>query len=243
MDSYQKPGANALRLIVFCNAIADGIVADRRQMSPRFLEKSACTPLSPISEGQLFSTAASQVHSHSRSLPINRIRNLAEYENSSYSPGRGILLRTIWYVMSLILFESGWFPSSSLKRTVLRIFGAEIGRGVVIKPHVRIKYPWRLEIGDHCWIGQDVWIDNLDQVTLESDVCVSQGAYLCTGSHDHRSPRFELKTLPIRICHGAWVAAKCIVLPGTIIDPGTVVSAGTVIDPKRQYIESEKKAE
>lgn len=155
-------------------------------------------------------------------------RNLAAYDNTDYDPGRGAVMRIVWYCVSLLIFESGWFPVSGLKCRLLRMFGATIGQGVVIKPHVRIKYPWKLVVGDHCWIGQEAWIDNLDQVTLESDVCLSQGVYLCTGSHDHRSPTFELKTAPILIRHGAWVAARAIVLGGAVVERGEVVGAGMV---------------
>ena len=161
-------------------------------------------------------------------MPPDNYRNLAAYDNSDFNPGRGAIVRIAWYYVSLIVFESGWFPVSGLKCRVLRWFGAAVGRGVVIKPHVRIKYPWRLTVGDHCWIGQGAWLDSLDQITLESDVCISQDAYLCTGSHDHRSPTFELRTAPIVVKHGAWIAARAIVLGGAVVEPGEVVSAGTV---------------
>ncbi len=143
-----------------------------------------------------------------------------------------MITRALWYFVSLTLFENGWFPVSAPKAWILRQFGAKIGRGLVIRPGVRIKFPWRLEIGEDCWIGQDVWIDNLDQVTLNSDVCVSQGAYLCTGSHDHRSPTFELRIGPITVGHGAWLAAKCIVLQNTTVPPGAVIGAGSVYSSK-----------
>ena len=99
----------------------------------------------------------------------------------------------------------------------------------MLKPNVRIKFPWKLEIGDYSWIGQDVWIDNLDQVTLESDVCISQGVYLCTGSHDRKSPTFELRTGAIVIAHGAWLACRCIILQNVRVGRGAVVGAGRVV--------------
>lgn len=158
-------------------------------------------------------------------------RVLRDYQNSDYQPGRGRVVRAIWYVVSCLLFESSWFPFSSLKARILRLFGAKIGRGLVLHPNVRIKYPWRLQVGDDCWIGRDAWLDNLADITLKSDVCVSQGAYLCTGSHDHRSATFDLKTGPIVIEHGAWICCRSIVLGNSTVSRLTVVSAGEVYSP------------
>lgn len=156
-------------------------------------------------------------------------RNLAAYDSSSFDPGRSLPWRLAWYATSLVVLESGWFPISSLKVGLLRLFGAHIGQGVVIKPHVRIKFPWRLVVGDHCWIGQEAWIDNLAGTRLGDHVCISQGAYLCTGGHDHRQPAFDLITRPIEIANGGWVGARAILLPGVTIGPQAVVAAGSVI--------------
>ena len=155
--------------------------------------------------------------------------DLSAYCNREYNPGGGRLLRCCWYLVSLICFESGLVPSSRLKAWILRRFGARIGRGLVVKPHVRVKYPWRLEVGDHCWIGQGAWIDNLEDVALGSHVCVSQLAYLCTGSHDYLSPGFDLIVKPITVGDGAWLAARCVVCPGVSIGPNAVVAAGSVV--------------
>lgn len=156
-------------------------------------------------------------------------RNLAAYDNSFYSPGRGKWTCVLWYFASLLLVESGWLPISKFKVVLLRLFGADIGEGVTLKPHVKIKYPWRLKIGDHSWIGEQVWIDNLDQVTIGDHVCVSQGAYFCTGSHDHRSPTFELRTRPISVGDGAWIACKTTLLGGASVGCLQIISAGEVV--------------
>jgi len=155
--------------------------------------------------------------------------DLGTYSNPKYDPGRGLLVRTLWYYVSLLLFEGGWFPLSGVKKWLLQCFGAQIGKGLVIKPHVRIKYPWRLTVGDHCWIGQEVWIDNLADVELGSHVCLSQRVYLCTGSHDHRSPGFELITKPIRIGNGAWIGAGSLVVCGITIGANALVAGGSVV--------------
>jgi putative colanic acid biosynthesis acetyltransferase WcaF len=135
----------------------------------------------------------------------------------------------LWYFVSLAVFESGWFPLVRPKCWLLRLFGATIGIGLVIKPQVWIKYPWRLVVGDHCWIGQGVWIDNLADVQLGSHVCVSQQVYICTGSHDHRKPTFDLITRPVEVGNGAWLGARALILGGVSIGANAVVAGGSVV--------------
>jgi len=156
--------------------------------------------------------------------------DLASFDNRPhYDPGRGWPIRCLWYFVGLLLFESGWLPLSGVKRWLLRRFGACVGQGVVIKPHVRIKYPWRLTIGDHCWIGQDVWIDNVADVDVGNHVCLSQRAYLCTGSHDYRRRSFDLITGAIRVGNGAWIGACALVLGGVTVHANAIVAAGSIV--------------
>jgi putative colanic acid biosynthesis acetyltransferase WcaF len=155
--------------------------------------------------------------------------DLSAFDNSDYDPGRGRFTRALWYAVSVVVFESGWFPLSRLKVTLLRLFGAKIGVGVVVKPNVRIKYPWRLTVGDYCWIGQESWIDNIADVEIGDHACISQLAYLCTGSHDHRRVAFNLAAEPIHIGNGAWVGARATVLPGVSIGANAIVAGGSVV--------------
>jgi putative colanic acid biosynthesis acetyltransferase WcaF len=109
------------------------------------------------------------------------------------------------------------------------LFGASIGRDVVIHSEVVVKYPWHLQVGNNCWIGERVWIDNLTSVTLGSDVCLSQGAYICTGNHDWCDSTFGLIVCPVEIQRGAWAGAKSVLLPGVTLAEGAVASAGSVV--------------
>lgn len=154
--------------------------------------------------------------------------NLEGYRAPDYQ-GRGPLVRLVWYVVSLVVFESRLFPCGWLKPLLLRLFGAQLGTGVVIKPRVKVKFPWRLSAGDYVWLGEGVWIDNLADVAIGSHVCLSQEAYLCTGSHDHRRRGFDLVTRPIFVGNGAWIAARAMLLPGSRVGPNAIVSAGSVV--------------
>lgn len=149
------------------------------------------------------------------------------FANPEFSRGASRLKELAWYVVSSLFVES-WLPGSAWRRSLLRWFGARVGKGVVIKPRVRVKFPWRLEIGDHSWIGEAVWIDNLDQVTIGDQCCVSQGAYLCTGSHDWSDEKFGLLTKPIVIEDGCWVGAKAILAPGSQMRRGAMLTLGCV---------------
>lgn len=156
----------------------------------------------------------------------NRVR-LDLFSNPEFDRGRSKLTELLW------LLFAGWLvashlPGSAWRRGLLRLFGAQIGKGVVIKPRVSIKFPWRLTVGNYCWIGEGVWIDNLGQVTLGAHVCLSQAAYLCTGSHDWSAERFDLIVLPITLETGSWVAASARIAPGSVLAEGAVVSMGSV---------------
>jgi putative colanic acid biosynthesis acetyltransferase WcaF len=153
---------------------------------------------------------------------------LNEFQKNDHLSGASFLKEILWYFVGSPVVRAGLLPASGFKGLVLRIFGAAIGKDVVIKPKVRVKYPWKLEIGDHSWIGEDVWIDNLDWVRIGKNVCISQGVYLCTGSHDWDDEAFGLITKPIVIEAGAWIAAKAIVGPGVTVGQGAVLALGGV---------------
>jgi putative colanic acid biosynthesis acetyltransferase WcaF len=136
-------------------------------------------------------------------------------------------IEAIWILVSAALVAS-WLPGGAHRRALLRLFGAKIGRGVIIKPGVRIKFPWRLEIGDDSWLGEEVWIDNLDSVRIGANCCISQGAYICTGSHDWSSETFDLVAKSVQIKDGAWIAARATVGPGVVVGQGAVLALGSV---------------
>jgi putative colanic acid biosynthesis acetyltransferase WcaF len=138
-------------------------------------------------------------------------------------------MQGLWFLVGLPLLRASWIPFSGMRRELLCLFGAKISRGVIIKPGVRVKYPWRLQVGEHCWIGEDVWIDNLARVEIGANVCISQGAYLCTGNHDWSDPAFGLLIRPIVIREGGWVGAKATICPGVEMGPGAVAAAGSVV--------------
>lgn len=155
--------------------------------------------------------------------------DLAHYDNSWYSPGRGLVVRSLWMFLGAPLFRSTWCVSSALRCSLLRLFGARIGRGVVIRQGVMVKYPWHLHVGDHTWIGENVWIDCLTTVRVGSNACLSQGAYLCTGNHDWTDQHFGLRVEPITVGDGAWVGARSTLLPGVTLLEGAVAAAGSVV--------------
>jgi putative colanic acid biosynthesis acetyltransferase WcaF len=135
------------------------------------------------------------------------------------------LRECLWLLISLLLFQLCPFCLSPLKSMVLRAFGAKIGRGVVIKPQVKITFPWKLEVGDFVWLGEECWLLNLERITIGSNVCISQRAFLCTGNHNYRLPSFDLIVKPITIEDGAWLGAGCWVGPGLKIGSHAILTA------------------
>jgi putative colanic acid biosynthesis acetyltransferase WcaF len=154
--------------------------------------------------------------------------NLSKFSNAWYNPGASILKQAFWYCVSAVIFKTYLFPFSELKTWLLGVFGARIGWNVNIKPSVNIKYPWRLSVGNNTWIGEKVWIDNLDEVVIGSNVCVSQGALLLCGNHNYKKETFDLVTGKITLEDGVWVGAMSIVCPGVTCKSHAVLTAGSV---------------
>jgi putative colanic acid biosynthesis acetyltransferase WcaF len=134
----------------------------------------------------------------------------------------------LWYFVNALFLINPLNPVSSLKIWLLRKFGAKVGRGVTVKPNVNIKYPWLLKVGDHVWIGEGVWIDNLTSVTIGDHVCLSQGALLLTGNHNYKKNTFDLITGPITLEDGVWIGAKSVVCPGVRCSSHSVLAVGSV---------------
>ena len=154
--------------------------------------------------------------------------SLRQTSNNGYHPGRGYLVRSAWLVVEGLVFLNPFVPFYGVKRWLLRMFGARVGRQLLIKPSVHIKYPWRLTIGDHVWLGERAWIDNMEDVVIGSNVVISQGAYLCTGNHDWSNPGMPLSPRPIRVEDGAWVGAFTKVGPGVTIGAESILTLGSV---------------
>jgi putative colanic acid biosynthesis acetyltransferase WcaF len=152
---------------------------------------------------------------------------LVDFDNTSYFHGKSLFVRFLWIVVSSFFFETSIPLPMALKIHALRFFGAKIGKGVVVKPNVKIKQPWFLVLGDYCWLGEGIWIDNLVFVRMASNVCISQGAFLLTGNHNYKSSSFDLMTGEINIGDGVWIGAKSIVGPGVKCKNHSVLSAGS----------------
>ena len=154
--------------------------------------------------------------------------DLSKYDNSWYNPGGNTFKRLLWYFTNVLFFLNPLNVSSGVKVALLRLFGAKIGKGVVIKPSVNIKYPWNLTIGEYTWIGENVWIDNLVPITIGANVCLSQGAMLLCGNHNFKKTTFDLIVKQIILEDGAWVGAQAVVCPGVTMRSHSVLAVGSV---------------
>lgn len=153
----------------------------------------------------------------------------------NFDPGKGLVrgrshaFEIVWYLTKMLFFLSPFPWPSSLKCHLLRVFGAKVGTGVNIKPRVNIHFPWKLELGDWCWLGEEVFILNFEPITIGANACISQRAFLCGGNHDFRDPSFSFRNAPITVGEGAWVGAQCFIGPRVIIGDHTIVTAGSVV--------------
>ena len=154
--------------------------------------------------------------------------DLSKFNNDWYTPGASVVKRGLWFLINAIFFINPLNPFNGLKTVLLRAFGSRIGKGVVLKPNINIKYPWRLTIGNNVWIGEGVWIDNLAPVFIGNNTSISQGALLLTGSHNYKNVTFDLMVKEIHLEDGVWIGAKSIVCPGVTCKSHSILTVGSV---------------
>jgi len=159
---------------------------------------------------------------------------LKKVNNAAYRTtiviGAGRFRQVAWYFTNLVFFTNPFNVLSGLKVRLLKAFGARLGVGVVIKPAVNIKFPWKLQVGDHVWIGENVWIDNLSDVTIGSHVTLSQGCLLLTGSHDAARESFDFLSGAIVLEDGVWVGAKAVVAGGVRCGTHSILGINSVAE-------------
>ncbi|RYE36745.1 MAG: colanic acid biosynthesis acetyltransferase WcaF [Sphingobacteriaceae bacterium] len=153
--------------------------------------------------------------------------DLSKFTTGSYYAGPKWKV-LIWHFTNYFIFDSAFPWPYSVKSWLLKVFGAKVGKGLVIKTNVRIKYPWKLTVGENCWIGESVWIDNLEEVTLGNSVCLSQGAMLLTGNHDYTLSDFPYRLGKIMLDDGVWIGAKSIVCPGVTCNTHAILTVNSV---------------
>ena len=149
---------------------------------------------------------------------------------SKFSPGEksfsGKFRLMVWFTIRFLLDGGNLLPSRA-KISILRFAGANIGEGCTVRS-LKVHLPWNLQIGNNCWIGEEVWFINHEKVTIGSNVCISQRTIISSGGHDYRSASLEYAHKPVTIKDGAWVCLDAKVLPGVTIGECSVVSAGEI---------------
>jgi putative colanic acid biosynthesis acetyltransferase WcaF len=154
--------------------------------------------------------------------------DLSAFSSAKFDRGASRPRELLWLFVSLFLFRLCPLSLSRLKCAVLRGFGARVGTGVTIKPQVKITFPWKLTIGDHVWLGEECWLLNLERIVIGNNVCISQRAFLCTGSHDYKSNTFDLIVKPITLEDGCWIGAGGWVGQGVTVGAESILAAGSV---------------
>lgn len=139
--------------------------------------------------------------------------------------GKSALICQLWWICQDTLFRLSPQALYGWRRFLLRLFGARIGKSVIIRPTVRVTYPWKLIIGDYAWIGDNVELYNLGQIQIGSHSVISQRSYLCTGSHDYQSTDFAIYSRDIVVEDSCWIATDVFIAPGVRVGTGAVIGA------------------
>lgn len=154
---------------------------------------------------------------------------LDQFDHSKVDRGRSRFVEVLWFLVKWAFFDTALPWPYGFKRTWLRLFGAQVGKGVVIRTRVYVHFPWRLSIGDHCWVGDGTQLLSIAPITMEDHAALAHEVYLAAGGHDIRSATMAPKNEPITIKSGVWVATRAFIGPGVTIHENAVVGAGAVV--------------
>jgi putative colanic acid biosynthesis acetyltransferase WcaF len=155
-------------------------------------------------------------------------RRFQELERFRLPPnfrGRPAWFVQLWWLVQATLFRGSPQVLYGFRRWLLRLFGAKVGAGVLLRASATFTYPWKIEIGDHSWIGDDAILYSFAPIKIGSDVVISQKCYLCAGTHDYRAAAFDIESSPIVIDDKVWIATDVFVAPGVTIHRGAVVGS------------------
>lgn len=156
-------------------------------------------------------------------------QNLEKFTMPANFRGRNGIVVQLWWVIDAILFRTSPQVLYGWRRFLLRLFGAKIGKKVIIRPTVRVTFPWKVSIGDYAWIGDHAELYSLGEIVIGNNVVISQKSYICTGTHDYRSEAFDIYAKPINIKDKAWIATDVFIGPGVTIGEGAVVGARSTV--------------
>lgn len=151
-------------------------------------------------------------------------------KNVGLKRGAPFIKEISWYLVKIFFFLTPIPYPNQFKCLLLRLFGSKVGNGVIIKPRINIHFPWKLEIGNHVWIGEEVFILNFEKIVIGNHVCISQRTFLCGGNHDYKKPEMPYKNGQIILHDGCWIGANVFVSPNIEIGVDTVVSACSFVN-------------
>lgn len=131
----------------------------------------------------------------------------------------------LWWVAQALFFRCSPQFAYGFRAWLLRLFGARVGQATIIRPTVRITYPWKVSIGDYAWVGDDVVLYSLGEIEIGAHAVVSQRSYVCAADHDYTQSDFPIRARKVIIGSQAWLAADVFVAPGVRIGEGAVIGA------------------
>lgn len=153
------------------------------------------------------------------------MQNLSLFRLPPKFRGRSAFIVQLWWIIQALLFNTSPQFLYSYRCWLLRIFGAKIGKNVLIRPSVKITFPWKLTIGNSAWIGDEVVLYTLGDIYIGDNSVISQRSYLCAADHDYTEISFPIRAKPIRIEKEVWVATDVFVGPSVHLGVGCVIAA------------------
>lgn len=156
---------------------------------------------------------------------MRQVQQLDKFQLPKGFRGQSALVVQLWWLVQATLFACSPQFMFAWRRWLLRLFGAKVGQSVLIRPSAKVTYPWKVTIGDHAWVGDDVVLYSLGEIDIGAHAVVSQRSYICAAGHDYTKTDFPIFDNKVCIGEQAWLATDVFIAPGVTVGKGVVVGA------------------
>lgn len=129
----------------------------------------------------------------------------------------------------LLITWSGLIPLHTFRLILYKMAGMKIGAGSRIHIGARFFQPSNITIGKDVIIGDNVFLDGRDKLSIGDHVDIASQVLIYNSEHDINSDDFHAIVGPVEIGDYVFIGPRVTILPNVKVGKGAIIAAGAVV--------------